>query len=258
MSAHPGGIYEAVKDDLGYLKLTKAAEVFAELAEQAKAQGLSHVEYLAAVAAAEAAHSRDRRLQARMRFAHLPWRHTLSDFDFSFQPSVDKKLVEDLASCRFVQEGRPVMLLGQPGTGKTMLASILLSAAVEAGYRGFFTSAGDLVANMAAAYADGSFSTRMRAYSGPSVLVIDDLGLVGFDRAQANALFQVINRRYERGSSTIVTTNRSLSSWGELFGSDPVVAAAVLDRLLHRAVVINIKGPSFRLREHQALTEAHR
>jgi len=90
------------------------------------------------------------------------------------------------------------------------------------------------------------------------VLVIDDVGLVGFDRSQANALFQVVNRRYERGSSTIVTTNRSLSSWGEIFGGDQVVAAAVLDRLLHRAVVINIKGPSWRLKEHQALTEAHR
>lgn len=258
MSGHPGGIYEAVKDDLGYLKLTKAAECFASLAEQAAEAGWSHLEYLAAVAAAEAAHSRDRRLAARMRFAHLPKRATVDGFDFDFQPSVDRKLIADLASCRFVAEGRPVIFLGQPGTGKSHLASALCAAAVEAGYRGFFTSAADLVANMAAAYSDGSFATRMRAYTGPSVLVIDDLGLVGFDRSQANALFQVVNRRYERGSSTIVTTNRSLSSWAELFGGDPVVAAAVLDRLLHRAVVINIKGPSWRLREHQALTEAMR
>ena len=258
VSGHPGGIYEAVKDDLGYLKLTKAAECFATLAETATEAGWSHVEYLAAVAAAEAAAARDRRLAARMRFAHLPRRATLEDFDFDFQPSIDRKLVADLATCRFVGEGRPVLLLGQPGTGKSHLAGALCAAAVAAGYRGFFTSAADLVANMAAAYADGSFPIRIRAYTGPSVLVIDDVGLVGFDRAQANALFQVVNRRYERGSSTVVTTNRSLSSWGEIFGGDQVVAAAVLDRLLHRAVVINIKGPSWRLKEHQALTEAMR
>ncbi|MGH8997715.1 MAG: IS21-like element helper ATPase IstB [Acidimicrobiales bacterium] len=198
------------------------------------------------------------RLATRMRFAHLPKRATIAEFDFDFQPSIDPKLIADLASCRFVAEGRPVLFLGQPGTGKSHLASALCAAVVEAGYRGFFTSAADLVANVAAAYGDGSHLSRMRAYTGPSVLVIDDLGLVGFDRSQANALFQVINRRYERGSSTIVTTNRSLSSWAELFGGDPVVAAAILDRLLHRAVVINIKGPSWRLREHQALTEAHR
>lgn len=258
MSGHPGGIYEAIKDDLGYLKLTKAAECFVSLAEQAAEAGWSHLEYLAAVAAAEAAASRDRRLATRMRFAHLPKRATVADFDFDFQPSVDRKLIADLASCRFVAEGRPVLFLGQPGTGKSHLASALCAAAVEGGYRGFFTSAADLVANMAAAYGDGSFGTRIRAYTGPSVLVIDDLGLVGFDRSQANALFQVVNRRYERGSSTIVTTNRSLSSWAELFGGDPVVAAAILDRLLHRAVVINIKGPSWRLKEHQALTEAMR
>jgi DNA replication protein DnaC len=252
---HPGGIYEQVKDDLGYLKLTRAGECFASLAEQAATEGWSHVEYLAAVAAAEAAATRDRRLAARIRFAHLPARRSLDEFDFEFQPSIDKKLIYDLASCRFVTEGRPVIFLGQPGTGKSHLASALCAAAVTLGYRGFFTTAADLVANMAAAYADGSFGSRLRAYTGPSVLVIDDVGLVGFDRNQANALFQVVNRRYENGSSTIVTTNRSLPGWGELFGGDPVIAAAILDRLLHRAVVINIKGPSWRLKEHQGLTQ---
>jgi DNA replication protein DnaC len=255
---HPGGIYEAIKDDLGYLKLDKAAETFAALAEQAREENWSHLEFLAALTAGEAVHSRDRRLAARMRFAHLPARRSVAEFDFDFQPSIDRKLIVDLATCRFVGEGRPVLFLGQPGTGKSHLATAICTAAVEAGYRGFFTTAADLVTTVAAAYADGTFPTRIRAYTGPSVLVIDDVGLVGFDRAQSNALFQVINRRYEHGSSTIVTTNRSLSSWGELFGGDAVVAAAILDRLLHRAVVINIKGPSWRMREHQALTEAMR
>jgi DNA replication protein DnaC len=163
---HPGGIYEQVKDDLGYLKLTRAAEVFAALAEQAGAEGWSHVEYLAAVTAAEAAATRDRRLAARIRFAHLPARRSLDEFDFEFQPSIDRKLIYDLASCRFITEGRPVIFLGQPGTGKSHLASALCAAAVTAGYRGFFTTAADLVANMAAAYADGSFGSHRALRAG--------------------------------------------------------------------------------------------
>jgi DNA replication protein DnaC len=123
---------------------------------------------------------------------------------------------------------------------------------VEAGWRGYFTSAADLCATITSAYADGTFQAKIRTYTGPSVLVIDDVGLTPLDRAAGNAFFQVVNRRYEHGSSTIVTTNRGLPAWAELFG-DAVVAAAILDRLLHRAVVINIKGPSWRLREHQAL-----
>jgi DNA replication protein DnaC len=193
-------------------------------------------------------------LSARLRFAHFPVRRTLDEFDFDFQPSVDRKLIDDLASLRFVTEGTPVLLLGQPGCGKSHLAIALATLAVEAGYRGYFTSAADLVAIITSAYADGTFHNKIRTYTGPSVLVIDDVGLTPLDRAAGSALFQVVNRRYEHGSSTIVTTNRGLPAWGELFG-DPVVAAAILDRLLHRAVVINIKGPSWRLHEHQALVD---
>jgi DNA replication protein DnaC len=170
---------------------------------------------------------------------------------------VDRKLIDDLASLRFVAEGRPILLLGQPGCGKSHLAIALATLAVEAGYRGYFTSAADLVATITSAYTDGSFATKIRTYTGPSVLVIDDVGLTPMDRAAGNAFFQVVNRRYDNGSTTIVTTNRGLPAWGELFG-DPVVAAAILDRLLHRAVVINIKGPSWRLREHQGQVERTR
>jgi DNA replication protein DnaC len=250
----PTGLYEQLKDDLGYLKLTRAAEVLPMLLDQARAEGLSHAQFLAGLVAEEAAATRNRRLSARLRFAHFPVRRSLDEFDFDFQPSVDRKLIDDLASLRYVTEGRPILLLGQPGCGKSHLAIALATLAVQAGYRGYFTSAADLVATITSAYADGTFHNKIRTYTGPSVLVIDDVGLTPLDRAAGNAFFQVVNRRYEHGSSTIVTTNRGLPSWAELFG-DAVVAAAILDRLLHRAVVINIKGPSWRMREHQALVD---
>ena len=248
------GLYEQLKDDLGYLKLTRATEILPTLLDRARTEQLSHAAFLAELVAAEAAATRNRRMAARLRFAHFPLRRTLDEFDFDFQPSVDRKLIDDLASLRFVAEGRPILLLGQPGCGKSHLAIALATLAVQAGYRGYFTSATDLVATITSAYADGSFKTKIRTYTGPSVLVIDDVGLTPLDRAAGNAFFQVVNRRYQHGSSTIVTTNRGLPAWAELFG-DAVVAAAILDRLLHRAVVINIKGPSWRLREHQALVD---
>lgn len=249
-------LIEAIKDDLGYLKLTRSAEVFAELAEAAKREDKGHLEFLAALVAEEADATRQRRLAARLRFAHFPARRTLEEFDFSFQPSIDPDLIADLGGLEFVEQGTPVLFLGKPGCGKSHLAVALGIRAVEAGYRGYFTTATDMVAAMTTAYADGTFATKIRTYTGPSVLVIDDVGITPFDRSQANAFFQVVNRRYENGSATVVTTNRGLPGWAELFGGDGVVAAAILDRLLDRAAVINIKGPSWRLREHQALTQS--
>lgn len=247
--------YEQLKDDLGYLGMEAAAECFATLAEEAMAKDWPPVTYLEAVIAAQARATRNRRLAARLRFARFPGRKTIEEFDFSFQPSIDKKLVMDLATLRFVEEGRPVLFLGQPGCGKSHLATALAIVAVEAGYRGYFTSADEMVRNLGHALVEGTFASKLKTYVAPSVLVVDDVGLIPMARAEATAFFQVVNRRYEVGHSTIVTTNRGLPEWGEILG-DPVVAAAILDRLMHRAVVFNIKGPSWRMREHQALTTA--
>lgn len=248
-------MYEAVKDDLGYLKLNRAAECFAPMIEQARAEQWDHLMFLQRLIGEEVTSTRNRRLAARLRFAHFPTRRTIEDFDFDFQPSIDRKMIEDLASLRFISEGRPVLFLGQPGCGKTHLAIALATLAVQGGYRGYFTSAADMCSSIAAAYAQENHRGKMRTYLAPSVLVIDDVGLVPLDRAAGNAFYQVVNRRYELGSATIVTTNRGLPSWAEVFG-DSVVAAAILDRLMHRAVVFNIRGPSWRMREHAALTEA--
>jgi DNA replication protein DnaC len=246
--------YESLKDDLGYLQLGHAAEIFASLADQAKAEGWSHVEYLAAVMAEQAAATTNRRLAARMRYARFPYRRRLEDFDFDFQPSVDRKLVADLASLRFIGEGRSLLFLGQPGCGKTHLAVALATKAVEAGYRGYFSTADELVVTLSRARAEGTFAAKLRNYTAPTVLVLDDVGLLPMARDGASAFFHVIANRYDKGVPTLVTTNRGLPGWGTVFGDD-VVASAVLDRLLHKAVVFNIRGPSWRVREHPTLTD---
>jgi DNA replication protein DnaC len=248
-------LIEQLKDDLGYLKLTRAAEVFAAHAELARTESEDPLEFLAKVIADEVDATRARRLSARLRFAHFPFRRSLEEYDFDFQPSIDRKVVFDLAELDFVREGRPLLFLGKPGCGKSHLAVAVAIRAVEAGYRGYFTGATDMTKALVTAWADGSFNQKLRTYSAPSVLVIDDVGITPFDRSEANAFFQVVNRRYENRSATIVTTNRGLPAWAELFGGDSVVAAAILDRLLDRATVINIKGGSWRLREHEALTK---
>jgi DNA replication protein DnaC len=249
--------YESLKADLDYLQLPRAAECFATFAETAKAEDWSHIEFLARVIAEQATATTNRRLAARLRYARFPYRRTIAEFDFDFQPSVDRKLVEDLASLRFIDEGRSIAFLGQPGCGKTHLAVAFATIAVEAGYRGYFTTADDMVVALGRARTDGTWVAKLRTYTAPTVLVIDDVGLLPMARDAASTFFHVINARYDKRVPTLVTTNRGLPAWGELFGDD-VVAGAILDRILHRAAVFNIRGPSWRMREHQALAEATR
>ena len=247
------GFYEQIKADLGYLHLDAAAASFAVLAEEARLNEWSHVEFLARLVAEQATVDRNRRLAARLRYARFPYRRTLADFDFEFQPSVDRKLIEDLATLRFIDENRPILFLGQPGCGKTHLAVALATIAVEAGYRGYFTTADNMCKTLIRAQHDGTLATKLKTYTAPTVMVIDDVGLLPIGGTEGAAMFfHVVNTRYEKGHPTLVTTNRGLPAWGQIFG-DAVVAAAILDRLMHKAIVFNIRGPSWRLREHNGL-----
>ena len=172
------GLYEQIKTDLGCLQLDRAAEVFATLAEEARTGRWTHIEFLARLLDEQAVHTRDRRLAARLRYAKFPFHKSIEDFDFEFQPSIDPKLVADLATLRFVEENRPILFLGQPGCGKTHLAVALAIRVVQAGWRGYFTTAEDMCTNLAAAKIDGTWNTKLRTYTAPTILVIDDVGLL--------------------------------------------------------------------------------
>lgn len=249
-------LYQQLRAHLAYLRLPAIAEHLAPALEAAERDKPGYTQFLHELLSAEVEAVKHRRLQGRLRFAKLPARKTLDQFDFAAQPSLDRRLIEDLATLRFIDDRANLLLIGPPGVGKTMLATVLGHRAVEAGYRVYYTTAADLVARTARAAIEGRWATTMRFWNGPQLLIIDELGYLPLQGEAGSHLFQVISRRYEHGS-IILTTNRPIADWGTIF-DDSTVAVAILDRLLHHATVLSITGESYRMRRHRDAINALR
>ena len=242
---------EQVKQHLVHLKMAAALEVLDNVLDQVERQQLSTLEALDRLLGEEYTRREARRFRAQLLTSRLTRVKTLESFDFSFQPSLDRNRILTLAELSFIDRCQTVHLLGPPGVGKSHLAIALGVNAVKARKSVYFATLTELITSLAQAQRAGTLKTRLRFINRVALLIVDEVGYLPIEPGGANLFFQLVNARYEKGA-TVLTSNRGFKDWGAIFG-DNVVAAALLDRLLHHAIVVEIEGHSYRLREHANL-----
>ena len=239
--------YDRVQQHLARLKLTRMADHVDMFAELAAKEGWTYLAFLERLLDAEVSSRYERDVAMKLKLAHFPFPKTLEEFEFAFQPSLNERQVRELATLRFVANGENLLLLGPPGVGKTHLAIALGMAAIAQSLSVYFLTVSDLLEMLHRDAQDDRLDHRLRMLCKPKLLILDEMGYFPLDRMVAQFLFQLVNRRYLKGS-IILTSNKSYGDWGDIF-ADQILATAILDRLLHHSTTLNIRGNSYRLRE---------
>ena len=240
---------DRLRENLESLKMKNTLEILDNYLERAVAENLNIVDVLDHIFAEEAKSKRKRAYEKQIQMSGFPIKKTLEDFDFSFQPSIDKRQIDELATMRFLENGENVVFLGPPGVGKTHLASALGLVAAQHRFSTYYINCHQLIEQLKKAHFENRLPDKLRVLAKYRMLIIDEIGYLPMDIQGANLFFQLIARRYEK-TSTVFTSNKTFSQWNEVF-ADVTIASAILDRVLHHCTVINIKGESYRLKERK-------
>lgn len=248
-------VLDRIKGAMVGLKMPRALEALDHTMQKLEQGEITAIEAIDSLLSEEYSTRETRRIDVALRTSKLLPIKTLESFDFSFQPSLDRERIAALAQLDFIRRAEVVHFLGPPGTGKSHLATALGVAAVKAGMQVYRATLAELVEVLAKAERQGQLAEKIRFYARSSLLIVDEIGYLPITQGGANLFFQLVNARYEKGAM-ILTSNRGFAEWGDVFG-DPVVATALLDRLLHHAVVVQIEGASYRLRGHSDLIPEH-
>ena len=238
---------QAIKTKLKDFKLSGIYNSLEERLSYAQDKSLGYSEFLEILLEDEKNNRRDNSYKKRYSKAKLPAYKSVEDFNFNFQPSIDKKIINDCLTCNFIKERKNIVFIGKPGTGKTHLSIAFGIQALKKGYKVLFTSVSEMLNALHMSKADNSYYQKIQQYLAPDLLILDELGFKKLPEYNVNDFFEIISKRYEHGS-VIITTNKTFEQWEDIF-ADSILAAAILDRIVHYSTIIKINGPSYRAKD---------